>query len=218
MLVKNMLGSDIMSEPYDNVDEFLKGLASSEEEPANDKKYSNPLYKKWFKSKSQSGFLSISPWSDALKLKIDIGKTSNDGKLISSTQVFVSYIDFAAYLRSILSGNAATIYPANERMGIPTDEGFVSYGGAVIEGKPVSRIFKSHYWSNGDTHDSSSFVWKTGHFSARKSESGAFIPDLKSPISVDSIKVSRQDISSISYIIDLSMISHVCNNVDWNNS
>lgn len=218
MLVKNMLGSDIMSEPYDNVDEFLKSLPSSEEDSSSDKKYDNPLYKKWFKSKSQSGFLSISPWNDALKLKIDIGKTSNDGKLISSTQVFVSYIDFAAYLRSVVQGNAAQIYCANERMGIPTDEGFVSYGGAVMEGKPISRIFKSHYWSSGDSHDSSSFVWKTGHFAARKSESGAFIPDLKNPISVDSIKVSRQDISSISYIVDLSLTSHVCNNIDWNNS
>jgi hypothetical protein len=212
-----MLGSDKMSDTYSDIDQYLSNLDETDLDNNSEKKYNNPLYKKWFKSKSQSGFLSLTPWNEALKLKIDIGKTSSDGKLLSSTQVFVNYIDFAAYLRSIMNGTAPTIYKANDRMGIPTDEGFVSYGGAILDGKPVSRIFKSHYWSNGESHDSSSFVWKTGHFSARKSESGAFIPDLKSPISVDSIKVSKQDISSISYILDLSLISHVSMNKDWNN-
>jgi hypothetical protein len=47
------------------------------------------------------------------------------------------------------------------------------------------------------------------------SDSGAFIPDMKNPLSVDSIKVTRQDIHSISYIVDLAMISHVANRTDW---
>lgn len=209
-----------MSEVYDNVEEFLSSLddmAQSEQAIKNNdsKDYQHDLYKKWFRSKTQSGFLSIRPWHQALKFRIDIGKTSPEGKLISSTAVFVDAIDFAAYLKSVTNATAIDNYPANERMGAPTPESFVSYGGTMIDSKPVSRIFKSHYWQSNQEYDKQAFVWKCGHFAARKSDSGAFIPDMKTSISVDSIKVTRQDISSISYLIDLSMISHVTNNQDW---
>ncbi len=179
------------------------------------KTYDKDLYKKWFRSKTQSGFLSIRPCFQGLKLRIDIGKTSPDGKLLSSTNVFVDVVDFAAYLKAITNGTAALAYPANERTGVPSAEGFVSYGGAKINGKPVSRIFKSHYWQNGDVFDSNNFVFKTGHFEARMAESGAFIPDMKNIISFDSIKVTRQDIHSISYMVDLAIASHVANKTDW---
>lgn len=206
-----------MSDTYDNIDDFLDSL---DQEPKNlstvdNKDYQQDLYKKWFRSKTQSGFLAIRPWHQALKMKVDIGKTSPEGKLLSSTAVFLDSVDFAAYLKSITNLTAPTNYPANDRMGLPTAESFASYGGAMIEGKPVSRIFKSHYWQSGEEYDTTSFVWKCGHFAARKSDSGAFIPDMKSVISVDSIKVTRQDICSISYLIDLCMISHVTNNQDW---
>lgn len=208
------------SEVYDNVEDFLSSLdemAQSDQAIKNNesKDYQHDLYKKWFRSKTQSGFLSIRPWHQALKMRIDIGKTSPEGKLISSTAVFVDAIDFAAYLRSVTNTSAEVNYPINEKMGAPTPESFVSYGGTMIDGKPVSRIFKSHYWQSNQEYDKTSFVWKCGHFTARKSDSGAFIPDMKSPISVDSIKVTRQDISSISYLVDLSMISYVTNNQDW---
>lgn len=205
-----------MSEVFENIDDLLDSLAAvNDPKPSNDKDYQQDLYKKWFRSKTQSGFLAIRPWHQALKMKIDIGKTSSEGKLLSSTAVFVDSIDFAAYLKSITNSTALSNYPANERMGAPTAEAFVSYGGAIIDGKPVSRIFKSHYWQSGEEYDSSSFVWKCGHFAARKSDSGAFIPDMKSVISVDSIKVTRQDICSISYLMDLSMISYAAHNQNW---
>lgn len=205
-----------MSDTFENAEDFLASLQIPNDTQKNEnKEYQQDLYKKWFRSKTQSGFLAIRPWNEALKMKIDIGKTSPEGKLISSTAVFVDSIDFAAYLRSITIGMASVNYPANDKMGIPTAEGFVSYGGTTLDGKPISRIFKSHYWQTGDTVDSTAFVWKCGHFAARKSESGAFIPDMKSPISVDQIKVTRQDICSISYLMDLSMVSHVTNNQDW---
>jgi len=197
---------------FTNIDNYLDSISES---PSIQKEFAKPLYKKWFRSKTQTGFLSITPWNEALKLKIDIGKTSPDGKLISSTAVFVDTVDFAAYLKSIANANAFINYPQNDRLGIPTNEGFVSYGGSVIDNKPVSRIFKAHYWSSGESYDDSAFAWKCGHFAARKSESGAFIPDMKTPLSVDSIKVSRQEICSISYLIDLSMISYVSNKTDW---
>lgn len=211
-----------MDQDFENVEEFIEAFAQQAEphqpQSSEEKKYDQDLYKKWFRSKTQSGFLSIKPWYQGLKFKIDIGKTSSEGKLLSSTMVFVDSIDFAAYLKSIANNNATVNYPANEKSGAPTAEGFVSYGGGIIESKPVSRIFKSHYWQNSDqSYDSNAFVWKCGHFAARKTESGAFIPDMKSPISVDSIKVTRQELVSISYMLDLSLISHVTNNSDWYN-
>lgn len=207
-----------MSDEFSNAHEFLAILddANSNQTAAKtDKDYQQDLYKKWFRSKTQNGFLAIKPWFEALKMKIDIGKTSPEGKLISSTNVFVDAIDFGAYLKAIVNGNAVSIYPANDKMGVPTAEGFVSYGGATIDGKPVSRIFKAHYWQSNDTYDTNSFAWKCGHFAARKSDSGAFIPDMKQVLSVDLIKVTRQDISSISYLFDLAMGSYVANNTKW---
>jgi hypothetical protein len=213
-----------MSDQIDfaNIEELLEQVNMDKDTPSNasitdPKQYDQDLYKKWFRSKTQSGFLSIKPWYQGLKFKLDIGKTSADGKLISSTMVFVDAIDFAAYLRSIANNTATVNFPANDRTGVPTAEGFVSYGGGIIDSKPISRIFKSHYWQSGETYDSSAFVWKCGHFAARKSDSGAFIPDMKSPVSVDSIKVTRQDIVTISYMLDLSLASHVTNNPDWYN-
>jgi hypothetical protein len=205
-----------MSEEFMSSDDFISLIGDDDHADKVDvKEYQQDLYKKWFRSKTQSGFLAIKPWFKALKMKVDIGKTSTEGKLISSTNVFVDAVDFGAYLKSIVNGTASGIYVANERNGVPTAEGFASYGGATIDGKPVSRIFKAHYWTSGETVDPTAFVWKCGHFVARKSESGAFIPDMKQMISVDSIKVTRQDVASISYLMDLAMVSYVSNNTDW---
>lgn len=201
-----------------SVDDFISSLKSDDSTEITmnpPKEYTTELYKKWFKSKTQSGFVSIRPWFQGMKFKVDIGKTSPDGSLISSTNVYLDAFDFGAYLKSIVSGTASVNYPANERLGVPTSEGFVSYGGSEINGKPVSRIFKAHYWQNGDSYDNNAFAWKCGHFAAKKSDTGAFIPDLKSPISVDFIKLTRQDISSISYLLDLSLIAYVSNHSDW---
>lgn len=211
------MDKEFTKDMFENVDEYLSSLddTSSESTTQENKDYDQDLYKKWFRSKTQSGFLSIRPWFDAMKLKIDIGKTSADGKLISSTNVFVDAIDFAAYLRSITNGSAQINYQANERMGVPTDEGFVSYGGGMIDNKPVSRIFKSHYWQSGESYDAMSFAWKCGHFQARKSDSGAFIPDMSKSLSVDMIKVTRQDICTISYKVDLALSAHAASTKEW---
>jgi hypothetical protein len=198
----------------DNVEQFLSTLEVDQED--DKPKYANNLYKKWFRSKTQSGFISIRPWFQGMKFSIDIGKTNPTGKLESSTNCFVDAIDFAAYLKSIVQGNAIHNFPVNERMGLSTPESFVSYGGTTSQaGHPISRIFKCQYWQSGDNVDTSAFIWKAGHFKARKSDTGAFIPDMKSPLSVDSIKVTRQDIVSISYLLDMSLVSYVTNNTEW---
>jgi len=200
----------------DQIEYEMSQVAEPEIGSTLQKEYDKDLYKKWFRSKTQSGFLSIKPWYQGLKFKLDIGKTSPDGKLISSTMLFLDAIDFSAYLNSIANGTALVNFPANDKTGVATAEGFVSYGGGIIESKPISRIFKSHYWQNSDqTYDSSAFVWKCGHFPARKTECGAFIPDMKTPLSVDSIKVTRAEVVSIAHMLNLSLISHVTNKSDW---
>jgi hypothetical protein len=211
------MDQEFTKEMFDNVDAYLATLDEDREDRFDSsdtasKEYDEDLYKKWFRSKTQSGFLSIRPWFDALKLKIDIGKTSADGKLISSTNVFVDACDFAAYLKSLTLGTGPINYPSNERMGVPTDEGFVSYGGSLIDGKPISRIFKSHHWQNNDNYDTSAFAWKCGHFQARKSDSGAFIPDMSKSISVDMIKVTRSELATISYKVDLALTAFASSN------
>ena len=198
-----------------DVNEFIGSLDEETSEVQPPKDYQTDLYKKWFRSKSQSGFLSIKPWFEGMKFKIDIGKTSPEGKLLSSTNVYVDAFDFAAYLRSISNGTAVNNFPANERSGIPSPEGFASYGGADINGKSISRIFEAHYWQNGESFDSSAFAWKCGHFAAKKSDTGAFIPDLKTALSVDFLKVSRQEICSISYLLDMALFGYVANNPNW---
>ena len=54
-------------EVMDSVQEFLTQLDDDSNSPeqvfsSDNKDYENDLYKKWFRSKSQSGFLSIRPW------------------------------------------------------------------------------------------------------------------------------------------------------------
>lgn len=194
-------------EEFDNTDQI--------DEVVTERVYEKDLYKKWFRSKTQSGFISIRPWFAGMKFKIDIGKTGPDGKLISSTNVFVDAVDFAAWLRAVVNGSAVKDFPVNERTGAVTNESFVSYGGTEINSRPISRILKIHYWQSGETFDSSAFIFKAGHFDARKSDTGAFLPNMKAPISVDSIKVTRQELHSISYLVDLALASHVANKVNW---
>lgn len=196
-----------ITEEFDN--------STSDDAVITERVYEQDLYKKWFRSKTQSGFISIRPWFAGMKFKIDIGKTGPDGKLVSSTNAFVDAVDFAAWLRAVVNGTAVKDFPENQRTGSVTAESFVSYGGTEINSRPISRILKIHYWQNGDTYDTSAFVFKAGHFDAKKSETGAFLPNMKSPISVDSIKVTRQELHSIAYLVDLSLVSHVANKVNW---
>src|SRR4051812_13233222 len=81
------------------------------------------IYKKWFRTKSQAGFLSISPWRETAMVAIDIGEVK-DGQLSHATKCYVSAIELTAYLRGAC------------------DQNFMHYGGSAADGTPVSRIFK----------------------------------------------------------------------------
>ncbi len=111
--------------------------------------------------------------------------------------------EFALEQEFFVEGN----FPANDRTGVPTAEGFVSYGGGIIDSKPISRIFKSHYWQSGETYDSSAFVWKCGHFAARKSDSGASTTSVSSTVTSSTSSLSF--LASLR-LINLAILSFAC--------
>lgn len=194
-----------MSDEYD--DEHQTGTAEQD--------FGTDLYKKWFKSGDRSGFLSLRPWLDVGKIAVDIGELKGK-QLVSNTQVWANIVDLAAYLKAVTEGVAKTLYPANERGGVPTAEGFTYYGGGRMEGKVVSRILKIHYWENKDeTYDERGFAWKTGHFAGRESDTGAIIPDMKSCLSMNMIKMSRQDMAAANLRLQLTLAGHAARNEDW---
>ncbi len=182
-----------------------------------DKKIIPDLYKKWFKSPSASGFISIKPLLKIGKFRIDIGATGSDASLKSHTETFVDSILFATYCKAVVGGYAKNLYKTNAKLGVPTDEGIVFYGGGTgPDGKPISRIFKSHYWRRGESdYDDSAFMFKCGHFKANKSPSGAYLPDMTSPLSTDTIKITKVEMAEISYRIDLCLASHANSNPEW---
>lgn len=187
-------------------------------EEHEERDWGEDLYKKWFRSSSQGGFLSIRPWWDAGKVSVDIGEIDGNGGLKSHTNVWCGVVNLGLYLRAVYNGTAEELYPMNERAGAPTPEGFVYYGGAVHDGQPRSRILKVHHWVTGEgQYDPRSFVWKTGIFEGRQSKTGAFIPDMSKPISTNMIKVSRLEMAEIDYRVDLAIRAYAAQNPDWMN-
>lgn len=158
------------------------------------------VFKKWFRSKDKSGFLSLRTWLDAGKVSVDIGETGNQG-LKSNTQVWANAVEMVTYLRAVYDGKGKAIFGPHET--------FMHYGGATVDGKPVSRILKIEHWSTGSgdnkKYDESAFAWKCGHFEARKAESGAFIPDMSKSLSQNLIKVTRKEMAEVYYRLDLAI-------------
>jgi hypothetical protein len=188
----------------------------------DEKKFDKDLYKKWFRSKERQGFLSIRPWLSVGKLVVDIGQADpNTKKLSSHTNVYVNAITLATFLKAVTEGYAEKLYPKNDKGMVQTAEGLTLFGGSRVEGKPVARVFKIAYYPRAGQDagfDDRSFQWKTGHFEANESASGAFMPIMAKPISVDSIKVSRVEMAEISYVVNLGLSAHAAQNPDWYNN
>jgi len=170
------------------------------------KNYEDDIYKKWFRTKSKSGFLSIRGALNIGKVAIDIGETGSDS-LKSSTMVYANAVDLAVFLRAVTEGRGKDLFPKNRDS--PSPEGFTHYGGSKNDGKVISRLFKIHHWQTGSgdnkSFDSSAFVWKCGHFEGRETDSGAFVPDMSKALGANLIKVSRREMATISYRLDLAI-------------
>lgn len=177
--------------------------------------FKDDLYKKWFRTKDRNGFIAVREWLDAGKISVDIGEV-REGGLKNHTMAWANAVELVVYLKAVVDGNASELYPAPKGGGSP--ETFTYYGGATIDGKPVSRILKVEHWSTmkGDqkVFDASGFAWKCGHFAARKQDSGAFIPDMSKPLSQNKIKVSKKEMAEIFYRLDLTIRSYVAKEDD----
>lgn len=165
-----------------------------EEDPTEAR--ADALYKKWFRTKTQQGFLTLAPFWRAGKISVDIGEVSN-GKLSGSTLVYADYDIVLSYVRSAAFNIETNIFTSNEGAGV-----LAIYGGANTDKGPVSRLLKIQPWIVNNTPDPNSFAWKVGHFKARASEAGAFIPDMKSPLSQNMIKVTRAEMSVIYTVLE----------------
>lgn len=181
--------------------------------PAETKEFKDTtIWKKWSVSGGMKRFISIRPWMEAAKVAVDIGVAgeSAEGKALkSNTIVWADLLALQAYLHAISIGRGEVIYPASDREGIPTPEGFAKYGGGSVEGNAVSRILKVHHWGTKEKgYDSSAFVWKCGHFVARISKTGAYIPDMSKCLSFDSIKVSRREMHELGTVLGLALAHH----------
>lgn len=166
----------------------------------DERTYEPDLWKKFFKFKDKGGFIALRPWLRAGKISVDIGETAAGG-LVGNTLVWAPALPFAVYLRAVANDTAQKLYPADGNDN--PAETYMYYGGGKTADGPVSRILKVSYWPN--TTDGQAFQFKTGIFKARESATGAFLPDMKSPVSQNSIKVTRKEIAEISYVTDLAL-------------
>lgn len=181
--------------------------------------YGEDLYKKWFRTGSSGGFLSLRPWWDAGKLSVDIGEIDASGGLRGHTNVWVGVITLSVYLQAVAGGADSVLYPANAKAGLPSP-GMVYYGGAMTDSGPVSRILKVHHWMHGEgeeaTFDPNGFVWKTGIFEGRRSSTGAFIPDMsRPPRSSNMIKATRLEMAEMAYRLDVGIRAYASEHPDW---
>ena len=167
--------------------------------PIDSEQRNDELYKKWFRSRDRVGFLSLRHWLTAGKVAIDIGEASG-GSLTGATMVWTNALALASYLRAVSSGQGQLIYPAGKQPA----ESYIYYGGGSDkDGKPISRVLKVVYWTADDP--SSGFAWKTGHFPATRTSTGAYQPDMSSPISTNLIKISRAEMAEMSLRLELAL-------------
>lgn len=194
-------------------------LALADPEDGNDasveeREFGADLYKKFYRGRAGGGFLTLRPWMEAGKVSIDVGAVTAEGKLRSSTVVWANLIDLAVYLRSVTTGVGARLYPVNARAGLPTEEAFASYGGDAA--KAVARVLKIHHWESGPgVFNDGAFAWKTGHFKGKVTATGAIIPDMAAVLSRDMIQVSRTEMATISYRVDLAISAYAASTPEW---
>jgi hypothetical protein len=150
------------------------------------------LYKKWHKT----GFISISYWSKADRIVIEIGSLESSGSLKSATKCFVPAPQFLAYLRSEINDTLDVIYPGFNA------NGHSFYGGGDTPTGVVARVFKiTHWMGKNQAVDTTSRAFKCGHFKGKRTDQGAVTPDYSQVISANSIKMTLADIAEIFEIL-----------------
>jgi hypothetical protein len=180
----------LFDESWASIDAATSEAPVIESGDGGERRRDDELFKKWFRTRDKSGFISVREAFEIGKVAIDIGE-ADGGSLSGATMVYTNAIPFTTYLRTVANGAGAVTYPANQRQNL-LPESFVYYGGGTNKenGQPISRILKVTYWNARNEPDTSAFEFKNGHFAASRSNTGAFIPDMSKPISVNLIKYS----------------------------
>lgn len=170
----------------------------------DEQRRNDEIYKKWFRRGDKSGFVSLRGWLEKGKVAVDIGE-AGEGGLQGATMVWTNALPLMTYLRAVSNGQGTVLFPANERARVGP-ESFVYYGGGQTkEGRDISRILKITYWTEGDP---SGFAWKTGHFPATRTRTGAYVPDMSAPIQSNLIKVNRPEMAEIALSLELALHAH----------
>lgn len=182
---------------------IVYGVPSDNDEPEPD------LYKKWHRA----GFMSLRTALDIGRISVDIGSIdATSKKFQGATKIWTPAIPLYTYLKAVYDGRAVELYAENAKAGVPTDEGYVAYGGRMTDEGPISRVLKIHYWN--DT--TNAFVWKAGHFKARATATGAFIPeDMSSPLSAHMIQVTRVEMAQIYVRMGLALDAFAGKDDEW---
>ena len=187
---------------FDQAIVYEKEVSTSTETSAMSPKIeSTEFYKKWFKTSTQAGFISLSTWLDAGKVVVDIGKLGGDSKVSSSTKCFVDAFDLITYLHCVVHGTSTELFP--KRSQCPSPESFVSFGGSGT----ISRVFKIHYWGakTDSDGDPKGFAWKCGHFEGKVSATGAIEPNWSAQKSADMIKVTRLEMHTMYHKLNYAL-------------
>lgn len=176
--------------------------SQNQRDTSSQDEFPDAVFKKWYRTKDKSGFLTLDTWLEAGKVSLDIGEVIGDQT--NNTKVWCDAMAFATYLRAVTNGTAERIYP--KRSGLSTPESFINYGGGEMEGRKVSRILKVVYWGSEDRgYDSSAFNYKAGHFAATTNAQGAYIPNMQEVLSVNMIKMSRSEVAEMSFRLDIAL-------------
>jgi len=154
----------------------------------------------------------VSRWMDAGRVIVDISEVDgSSNKLKGGTSAFLKVTPLATWLRAVATGQGRLIYPPIKGSGVSTPENFMVYGGGILKGQPVSRVFKAHHWptSRDDkgvptAFDEGAFMWRTVLYKAKQGDKGQFIPvDMGAPLSTHAIKMTRQEMAEVSYAVDM---------------
>jgi hypothetical protein len=166
------------------------------------------IYKKYFKMSSASGFITVSNWTIADRVQIEIG--ANDPKTnasLSVSTVYVPTVKMLAYLHAEVHDNIAKLYPS-----MLTDDKH-QHGITYFGGKGPARVFKVEDWTfdavNGGFKGTPGNVrrFKAGEFELKAGTTSSE-PEYSKPISRNFIQMKPEEIAELYHQLHLTQQAH----------
>lgn len=176
-----------------------------ETQSQEEKRFTEPIYKEWFKTKTSAGFIALNPYllgkenEYVGKVGVDIGKVDpSNNSVVSATQCWVDAIELCVYLNAICYHHHLNLYP--KRYGVNSPSSFISFGGSG----EVSRVIKIEQWGSNKDNEGKEheYAWKCAHFKGKRTETGAIEPIYNESIRMDMIKRNRSQLLVMHYRLD----------------